>query len=197
MTRFIFLLSLFSGFSICVGQPQTLLLSTARARVLSIDLGGHAKYWLVAGTDHAAVWISVTDSVLIEDSAGNMRETSAGEAHEVGPGSRFMFRGEGRSARLIVVEVKASRQPLTVSSQSLAGSAEQDDASSRNETLLIAISRVRLRDTLYSGNESLREVGSPRMISLLAGDVAWLSSPGIHRFANRTDQSVRFVSIEW
>jgi len=172
------------------------MLSNSRARVFSVDLAEHAQYRLETANGHSSVWISMTDGISLTDSSGHVHTTAAGEAHVEGPRQRLVFRGGKVSGRLIIVDARNPQQPLTVSSRSLGASGEQDDASSRSETLLLSVSQVRLSDTVYREEESRRESGVPRVIYLPPGRLAWLR-PGIHRLTNIANKPVQFVSIEW
>ncbi len=172
------------------------LLDDARARVTLIELGENARYQITGARKYGSVWISLDSGVLL-DFDGNARITSAGEGHAIEAGQIVTFRArEAAGGRVIVVVPKLTCQPLTVLSNALAPGGEQQDASSRNETLVVAVSSVELRDTRNAGDESVWISSAPRIIGLRSGQVTWLRA-GIHHLKNLLGTPSEFVTIEW
>lgn len=123
-------------------------LDDIRARVVQIDLTDSARYETIAASSYGAVWISLGPGVFVEEFDGRSRIADSGEAHFIKAGEIVRFKGRQPSGgRLILVTPKQVHQRLTVLSETLEPGDEEDDASSRNETLVVAVTRVELRDT--------------------------------------------------
>ena len=99
--------------------------------------------------------------------------------------------------RLALVEVVASSQALTVISRTLTAHQEFEDASSRNQTLVIALDSLQITD-----EQNLAPEGEPwkssktREVRLQRGETAWLNQ-GMHRVRNAGSTVARFITIEW
>ena len=134
-------------------------------------------------------------AVLVNDQkialkAGDYKEFSSGESLTLRPV------GSG-STRIAFVEVVASSQALTITSQSLAPHQEMEDASDRNQTLVVALDSLEIRDM-----QDLAAEGQPwkssetRSIRLQQGETAWLKR-GMHRVKNAGSTVAKFMTIEW
>lgn len=122
--------------------------------------------------------------------SGDHKEFSSGDNPTLGPvGSA--------KPRLALIEVVASSQALTITSQSLASHQELEDASDRNQTLVVALNSLELRD-----KRNLAAEGQPwkssetRSIRLHGGETAWLNQ-GMHRVKNARSTVAKFITIEW
>jgi hypothetical protein len=121
---------------------------------------------------------------------GDYKEFSAGDNLDLRPASAV-------NPRLALVEVVASSQALTVSSETLVADQEFEDASSRNQTLVIALDNLQIKD-----KQNLAPEGEPwkstkaRVIQLQRGETAWLNQ-GMHRVRNAGSTVARFITIEW
>jgi len=178
-------------------QNSRLLLDDARARLVRIELRENAQYQLTCSSACGTVWISLDSGVFVEALDGNARPTAVGEAHAITAGQIVTFRGRQPSGgRLIVLVPHAIHQPLTVLSQTLSPGSEQDDASSRNETLIVAVTPVGLRDTWNIGDESSWIPSAPRIINLRPEQASWLP-PGTHHLRNVLKAPSQFVTVEW
>jgi len=72
-----------------------------------------------------------------------------------------------------------------------------EDASARGETLLVALTPLRLRDIIDNSDEDEPpNYGQPRSIELPVGKTTWLP-PGMHQITNVGGSVARFVTIEW
>ena len=122
------------------------------------------------------------------------------------PGQRKFVHGthavavsqDGTSAALLViVNVANITQPLTFAKIALTPGKEQIDASERNNTLLIALSPIKLQDRIDEGkDEEHAQWGSPQPIDLQRGQFVWIK-PGMHQLRNRGDATANFITIEW
>ena len=102
-----------------------------------------------------------------------------------------------RPAFLLVVNVRTARQAQTFDRIELVPGKAMEDASTRNETLLVALTSLRLRDIIDKSDEGEPlNYGRPRSIELPAGKTAWLP-PGMHHITNVGGSLAKFVTIEW
>ena len=90
--------------------------------------------------------------------------------------------------------MKTAIQDLTLEALTVSNALE--DASDRNDTLIVALAPVQLRDVWNIGDESQWRPSKPEVIRMGAGDVKWIR-PGIHHFSNLQPTPARFVFIEW
>lgn len=108
-----------------------------------------------------------------------------------------LVRFSAANPRLALVEVVASSQTLTITSHSLAAHQELEDASDRNQTLIVALDSLEISD-----EHNLAAEGEPwkpseiRVIRLQRGGTGWLNH-GIHRVRNARSTIARFMTIEW
>ena len=101
------------------------------------------------------------------------------------------------SAKFGLIKIKHSSQNLTITSTKLERGEELEDASDRNQTLLIAVTSLHLRDIRDMNDEDeLSKPGKAAWLHLLKGQARWIS-PGMHRLRNFSEASVQFVTIEW
>jgi hypothetical protein len=70
------------------------------------------------------------------------------------------------------------------------------EASNRNDTLLVAVRPLQLDHEMIPRNASQQAVSNPARLALGAGGVAWLPE-GRHRLSNLGDQAARFITIEF
>jgi hypothetical protein len=103
---------------------------------------------------------------------------------------------EPTSADFLVVNVRSADQALTVEASSLRGRQSLEDASDRNETLLVAISSVRPGDVWNIGAEDEWHPAKPKWISLQAREFCWVRA-GLNHFENRSGGVAQFITIEW
>jgi len=102
-----------------------------------------------------------------------------------------------RPPLLVVVNVRTARQALTFDRIELVPGKVMEDASARNETLLVALTALHLRDIIDNSEEGEpSNYGQPRSIELPAGKTAWLP-PGMHQITNVGGSPARLVTIEW
>jgi hypothetical protein len=102
-----------------------------------------------------------------------------------------------QSALLVIVNVRRARQAQTFDQVELDPGKAMEDASSRNETLLVALSPIRLRDIMNHSDEGEPpSYGEPHSVALEAGKTAWLQ-PGMHQITNIGGSIAKFVTIEW
>jgi hypothetical protein len=102
-----------------------------------------------------------------------------------------------RPTPLVIVNVKRAQQAQTFDHVELGLGKIMEDASDRNETLLVALNSLRLHDLIDRADEGEpSNYGKPHVIELGAGQTAWLQ-PGIHQIINVGGSMARFVTIEW
>jgi hypothetical protein len=143
------------------------------------------------------VWIALDDNASISRTNARVdtEKVRAGAANALPSGAEMQLLNESQSiARLIVVDVKAASQPLTIDSLSVPSSLE--DASDRNETLLVAVSPLQIRHTWNLGDESRWVPSKPDVLRMSQGEVRWIR-PGIHHFKNLLRRPADFVLLEW
>ena len=177
-------------------QQMHVLSSTERAKVTRIDLTPGETYTLKAG-QQGDVWVSVDPLVLTINEADHQsrKQVGAGEAAIVDAGKEVQFNAaESSRSQLIIVEATAPHQALTVGPFIVNTSIE--DGSSRNATLLVAVSACHFRDTRNRGDESEWIPSTPEVINMDAGTVRWIR-PGIHHFKNLDQRPSKLVSVEW
>jgi hypothetical protein len=121
---------------------------------------------------------------------GDHREFRAGERIELIP-------KPSTSPSFVLVDVARTSQPLTILTEDLAAHQQLDDASDRNQTLLIALDHLQITDEKDAGDESEPwKAGHVDLVALRRGQTAWLI-PGIHRIRNSSKAPARFLTIEW
>jgi hypothetical protein len=102
-----------------------------------------------------------------------------------------------QTASLLIVNVRRARQAQTFDRIELASGKVMEDASTRNETLVVNLEPLRLRDIINRSDEDEPpSYSQPRVIELGAGETAWLE-PGMHHITNVGASTARFVTIEW
>ena len=134
-------------------------------------------------------------SVIID---GRIEALKLGDHREFPAGTIADFKpAASASPQLALVQILKSPQPLTVVANSLAVHQGLEDASARNETLLIA-----LDDFQISDERALTDEGKPwtsaraKSVRLRKGETTWLE-PGMHRVQNVGSSNARFLTIEW
>jgi hypothetical protein len=154
-------------------------------RAMTLKLS-HKGFIVIAISD-CSVMINGTNTNL---KSGEYREISSGESLELAP-------TKATAPRLLLVDIVASSQALTIEATKLSPHQELEDASDRNETLLIALNNMQLRD-----ERDLAEEGEPckpslpKVIRLNSGHSVWLK-PGMHRVRNTGNSTASFVTVEW
>jgi hypothetical protein len=102
-----------------------------------------------------------------------------------------------RMTPLVIINVRKARQAQTFDRIELGSGKIMEDAIARNETLLVALGPLRLRDIINRSDEGERTIYSqPRMIKLGVGQTEWLQ-PGMHQISNIGGSMAKFVTIEW
>ena len=146
----------------------------------------HEGFVIVALEDCLVVINAQKDTL----KAGDHKEFRSGDILEISPAHPM-------SPRFVVVDVLRTSQPLTIAAEDLATGQKLEDASEKNETLLIALDTFQIRD-----ERDLADEGEPwkpshaRFLHLHRGEAAWLKH-GMHRLRNTGNTAARFISIEW
>jgi len=98
---------------------------------------------------------------------------------------------------LVEVDVATVTQALTFGRIKLSPGEETQDASDRNDTLLIAVTRLKLTDVCDLNDEDEAwQPGPARAIDLNSGQFTWLR-PGMHAVRNTGTSMADFITIEW
>lgn len=166
----------------------------AEVRLLSVD---HRTLSLIGKSVREFVVVAVSDSSLVLN--GEPIFLKAGEHKTFLRQRHLQLSQSGENALpVVVVEVLAWKQELTIERCTLTAHQQQEDASDRNATLLIAITAVKLKDERNSGkgDDGPWIAGSKRNILLTPGASTWLKA-GEHRIQNLRDTAAQFVTVEW
>jgi len=192
-----FAVGLWLSVSGLVAAESQVLLDDARARVALIRVSDEAPYNLAAPEPNGAVWVALDDSAVVDSGDGGARKVLAGVPETLGARQKVIFAAQGdKVVRIIVVEPRKTQQPLTVETLALSAHQELQDASDRNDTLLIALSPLRLRDVWNVGDESDWKPSKPRVLLMPTGAVTWLRS-GMHHLTNLLGTDAKFLTLEW
>jgi hypothetical protein len=134
---------------------------------------------------------------LCGDSKGRSRIVANSDPCLIPEGKTATFEStSGHSVAVLFVNVLQEKQPLTVDKVVLGPGKEMEDASERNDTLLIAMSSVRLREVHNLADES-RWVPSKTKILRLNQNTATGMRPGTYHLKNLLRTTCSFVSFEW
>jgi hypothetical protein len=158
--------ALFIG-TLCLGAESKVVLDDETVSVADVTTAG--EYKVEGARLHGSLWVALDNAALLLNGAGaTVRTVHAGEAELVAPGTEVFFRSlDNRPFRLIVIAVKRKLQDLTVQASELKAGGELQDASDRNQTLLIALSSLRVRDVQNLASESEWKPGPPRVVQML------------------------------
>ncbi len=166
------------------------------AKVSLIQLNQETRLSFQSTSDQGFVLIAIKDCSLFID--GQSTRLKSGE-HKSIPGRHSLELAQSGSAPvpLVLINVVAATQALSIQATSLAGHQELEDASDMNATLLIAITPLRLSDVRDLADEGEPwKSGPQKTFDLQEGHFAWLSR-GIHRLRNSRSTAAHFVTVEW
>lgn len=166
----------------------------AESRLITLE--PHTPQQSRSTSNNGFVLIAFTNSsLLVNDQATTLR---AGESHQV-RGSQMLdiVNTSALPSELVLIKVDTASQGLTLLQERLDMHQELEDASDRNDTLVVALTPIALRDVrdLADEDEPLKS-SAPRTIVLQQGGSAWLA-PGMHRLVNVGKVKARFITIEW
>jgi len=121
---------------------------------------------------------------------GDYKEFHSGDHVELSP-------AVSTHPQLVLVDVIESSQPLTILAENLAVHQELEDASDRNQTLMIALDTFQINDERDLASEGEPWKSSPtKPVELHPGQVTWLDH-GMHHLRNAGNTVARFVTVEW
>jgi hypothetical protein len=166
----------------------------AERRLMTLD--AHTTQHFRPSSSNGFVVIALSDSsLLINNQATALR---AGESRQVrGEHMLDIINTAELPAALVVVKIDTAFQNLTISEERLDPRQTFEDASDRNDTLVVALTPMSLRDLRdLSAEDEHWKSSAPRTISLQKGQSAWLAS-GMHRVLNVGSTGARFITIEW
>lgn len=178
------------------GQRRVLL-DDSKAQVAAVNIPPAATYAAHTKAPKGAVWIAV--GALEVTTGAATRTVLPGDAGTLPTGASLDFRNVSEMpVRLIVINVKSDINEPTVQTFGLAAGQTLEEASEANETLLVAVSGLKLRDVWNLEEDEGRpwRPSKPVLITIGPGDVRWVRA-GTHEFTNLLSTKVRFVTIEW
>jgi len=165
-----------------------------------VTIPAQAVYDIQTKMPKNAVWIAI-DSLESLHAAGVDTSTQIaqpGDTGKLSPDEKLRFRNASdRSARLIIVDIKAAANEPTISASDLDPGQILEDASDANDRLLIATSGLRLLDVRNLEEDEGRPWRSsePVLIMMRPGEVRWIKS-GMHRLKNLLRTPAKFVTVE-
>jgi hypothetical protein len=166
----------------------------AESRLITLE--PHTPQQSRSTSNNGFVLIAFTNSsLLVNDQATTLR---AGESHQVRSSQMLdIVNTSALPSELVLIKVDTASQGLTLLQERLDMHQELEDASDRNDTLVVALTPIALRDVrdLADEDEPLKS-SAPRTIVLQQGGSAWLA-PGMHRLVNVGKVKARFITIEW
>ena len=193
-------LSVLVAFSACAssGSGTThVLFANAKARISIVQVLPHLGYYVTAKIPFGSVVIRLDGPGVCGDAKGSSRVIVTGDPCLVHSGEKASFPNtSGHAVQMLIIDLMSKHQALTIEKHTLAPGRELEDASERNETLVIAKSPVRLRETRDSRDDSKRVSGKAEVINLKPLTVSWLQ-PGTYAFTNLLTIPSSFVLVEW
>jgi hypothetical protein len=166
------------------------------ARVSTVSLHGAEILSIKPLSRIGVILLAIEDCTIrvnglpIDLKAGERKFVHGAEIVKVSPSG-------SRPTLLVIVNVKRAQQAQTFDHLELGLGKIMEDASARNETLLVALNSLRLHDLIDQADEGEpSNYGKPHVIELGVGQRAWLQ-PGIHRIINIGGSMAKFVTIEW
>jgi hypothetical protein len=180
-----------------LAQTFQTLSENVRARATLVTIPRRSSYTFQAGGEQECAWIVLDEGLEVKKEGSSARERSTPATGKLSPRESAIFVNDADGPkRLITVEPKETIQELTVEKTVLAPNQKLQDASELNDTLLIAVTGVNLRDVRNLGDESHWKSSRPVFVRLRSGAVAWLK-PGMHELKNVSSRSCEFVTVEW
>jgi hypothetical protein len=189
--RTLLLAAVFDACLVCIAQTRPDL-----ASVSTVQLNPNTSMNLVPKSEVGIILVAI-DTCLLEVN---------GVPVTLEPGQRKFVHGRHavtvsqdatNVAVLVVINVASASQELTFDKTELTPGNELIDASNRGNTLLIALSPLKLLDRRNEAKEDEHpRWGSPLLIDLERGQFTWIE-PGVHQVRNRGDGPARFLTIEW
>jgi hypothetical protein len=177
-------------------QQSKVLLEDKKVLVTSVEVNATSVFTLPSDQP-GTVWIALDSVILVKERSGvkGTRLVRAGYAAFIRPKEQVALpNGTVSSVRLIVVKPKNPTQALTLE-HFLTGDSEEEDASDRDTTLIVAASDCSFRYIRYVGEEyAIR--GKKKNVTLSAGEVIWIP-PGMYNFKNLGPKPAKLVSIEF
>ena len=166
------------------------------ARVSVATLHG-SKYLSIEPLSEIGVILLAVDDCTITVNGSPVALKSGERSFVHGRQTVHVDSSDTRPVLLVIVNVRTARQAQTFNRVELVPGNVMEDASARGETLLVALTPLRLRDIIYNSDEDEPpNYGQPRSIELPVGKTTWLP-PGMHQITNVGGSVARFVTIEW
>ena len=195
VTSFLLLIALLPADSGASAAAVSDVTFTTPAQVSELKLARGASAVIHSLSNKGVVLVAVQTAQLSVN--GGQLELKSGSVKQLeGNRDLTVTASSGDSVHLVVVNVRAASQPLTIQPTKLGGRETLEDASDRNRTLLIAISPLRLSDRIERDDLGGPHWGQLRTIDLNPGETVWLC-PGIHRLRNENKQLIAFTTVEW
>lgn len=166
------------------------------AHASQIILSTHTPQTFQPSSSNGFIVLSLTDTTLLINN--HPFALQPGDTRVI-PGKQALTLEDSyaQAAPIVLVRIDTATQSLTITKTNLAPSAQSEDASDRNDTLVIALSPLTLRDVRDLGEEDEPwKSAPPATLSLSPGQTSWLN-PGMHRLTNLAQTKASFVTIEW
>jgi hypothetical protein len=178
------------------GTPATAqAVGTHLATASYVTVNSHTKVRIKPRSSLGVLLIATEKCSLLID--GQIANMEAGDHKRVRkPQEVELPKTAAISAHLVLVQVDKQAQPLSFEKFTLAGHQELEDGSDENDTLIVALSDVRLRTVKNLGTESEWLPGPPQMITLKRGETYW-QAPGTYHFRNTSAEPANFLMVEW
>jgi hypothetical protein len=160
-----------------------------------LKLNPHTPDHFRSASTDGFVFVALQDcSILI---AGGSATMHAGDFRRMDGHTIDLANVSSIPVDLVLIRIDRTIQPLTIELGELNPSQQLEDASDRNDTLIVALIPVTLRDVRdLSAEDEAWKSAPATMIRIQAGKTAWLT-PGMHRLRNLGATKARFITIEW
>jgi hypothetical protein len=160
-----------------------------------LKLNPHEPDHFRSTSSNGFVLVALQDcSMLIDGGSATLR---AGDFRRMDGHTIDLANVSSIPADLVLIRIDRATQPLTIELGELNPRQQLEDASDRNDTLIVALTPVTLRDVRDLSAEDENWKSAPAsMIRVQAGQTAWLT-PGMHRLRNLGATKARFITIEW
>jgi hypothetical protein len=173
------------------------ILEDSKVRVSTRQLAPHQSFTITGTAPFGTVLIRSDGPGLCGDSKGGSRIVGNSDPCLIPEGKTATFENTtAHTVAMLLVNVMQEKQPLTVNKVVLGPGKEIEDASERNDTLLIAMSPVQLRELHNLADESTWAPTKPKILKLNPNAATWMP-PGTYHLKNLLATTCSFVTLEW
>jgi hypothetical protein len=165
------------------------------AEVSLLKLNPHEPNHFRSTSSDGFVLVTLQDCAILID--GESATLHAGDFRRMNGHTIDLANVSSVPVDLVLIRIDKATQPLTIELGELNPRQQLEDASDRNDTLIVALTPVTLRDVRDLSAEDENWKSAPAtIIRVQAGQTAWLT-PGMHRLRNLGTTKTRFITIEW